>query len=276
MRICKNDITDLIRDQFGANPLRIPENRIRPMTLVEIKDRKLNYLGNFKYLVKGGLPQTPAPLESIAAAVNGKQSKKVKLKLGFDILGNFLKAFNIDSSVVSAAIENTKKIAFTFHDVKRHYFDILEFGQILSDHQISGNQENIFIQHILKNEDTQLGLITDALVSNNFSLSTFKDNETGIGIKIPLIQEYISDVDLNVEVLKTAENTVTFKGPTPLTFAFSCVELLIDPETGRFTRGEWFDNIQPRDGQEITKELNQANAKMTIDPDQANPLLLEF
>ncbi|MBL0009111.1 MAG: hypothetical protein IPP25_18555 [Saprospiraceae bacterium] len=42
VRICKNNVTDVIRDQFGANPLRVPEARIQPMCMLEVKGQQNN------------------------------------------------------------------------------------------------------------------------------------------------------------------------------------------------------------------------------------------
>jgi len=277
MRVCKNKITDIIRKHFGANPLRIPESRIKPMTMIEIKKGKLDYLGAFKYLVKGGLPAFPEEHQSTVANVSGTQTKKVNLKLGFNILGNFLKAFGVDPAVVSLSIKNARKISFSFDDVKRFYIDPLELGQILSQHQVVGDPENIFIEKIIQSKDRKLALITDTLVSNNFSFSTYKENDTEAGIKVPLISEYISDMKLDVAVSKIAENEIQFQGKTPLSFAFSCVEILLDETTGKFSRGDWIKNVKSLEGvPKIIKEEQALQTKLVIDDDSANPLLIEF
>ena len=124
MRICKNEITDTIAQHFGANPLRIPESRIQPLCLLEIKDNRNNYLGQFNYMLKGGFEHDIEIKDSIVSEVSNVKTKKVEFDFGFKILSNFLKAFGMDPAVVSTAIKSSKKMSFSFTGVHRKYFDV--------------------------------------------------------------------------------------------------------------------------------------------------------
>lgn len=280
MKICKNKITDSIRELFNANPLRIPESRIQPLTLLEIEDKKAKYLGAFKYLVKGGFEHQLPIEESYVAEVSDKKTKQIDFNFGVQILGNFIKAFGTDPASFTAAFSKTKKISFSFSNVKRRYFEPLQFGQILSAHEIIGDPENFFIKEIIKNDKIKLALITDVLVSNNFILSSYSENDTEIDIDIKTIEDYLGGLNTDIKVEKVKENEVKVTKGNPLSFAFSCVELVIDPNSGRFSRGEWINNIRSAKGKEIIEsELSQQDwndAKMILDDNLANPLLLDF
>ncbi len=277
MRICKNNITDQIRDLFDANPLRIPEARIQPMCMLEIRNHKQKYLGEFKFLVKDGFKHSITINTAPVAQVSDVKTKKIDFKIGFDILGNFIKAFGLDPAVIGASVKGSSKMAFSFGNVVRKYIDTLELGHILVSHDIKGDQDNIFIQDITDNKDVQLALITDVLTSTDFSLSTFKDNTTNAEINIPLIQEYLGNVDTGLTIEKVSENEVKFKGETPLTYAFTCVEINIDPLTGKFSRGQWLDNIRSVKGTAGVSTAEQIEIpKLLLDDNQANPLLIDF
>ncbi len=279
MRVCKNNITDQIRDLFDANPLKVPEARIQPLCMLEIKDHKPKYLGEFKFLVKDGFTQAIEIRTAPVSQVSNVKTKKIDFKIGFDILGNFIKAFGLDPAAVGASIKGSKKLSFSFGNVVRKYIDTLELGHILVSNDIKGDPDNMFIEEISRNEDIKLALITDVLTSTDFSLSTYKDNATGAEINIPLIQEYLANIDTNLTVEKVSENEVKFKGETPLTYAFTCVEISIDPATGKFSRGQWLDNIRSAKahtglGSSI-EELVEV-PKLLLDDNQANPLLIDF
>lgn len=282
MRICRNDITDHIREHFGANPVRIPESRIQPLGVLEIRDNQPKFLGTFPYLVKGDFPYDIPILDSRLAEVSDVKTKKVEVEFGFRILDNFLKAFSMDPAAVGTAIKNTQKLAFSFSNVHRKYIDVLQLGKILSENDIYGDQDNFIVSGILRDDDLKLGLITDVMVSNNFSFSTYRDNESASEIDIPLIQEYVSDLEVALEVKKTSESEVKFEGREPLTFAFSCVEITIDPATGKFSRGPWLDRIRSSKGTRSIAEPEilpgdwEKFAKMEIDSNRMNPLLLEL
>ncbi len=279
MRVCKNNITDQIRDLFDANPLKVPEARIQPLCMLEIKDHKPKYLGEFKFLVKDGFTQAIEIRTAPVSQVSNVKTKKIDFKIGFDILGNFIKAFGLDPAAVGASIKGSKKLSFSFGNVVRKYIDTLELGHILVSNDIKGDPDNMFIEEISRNEDIKLALITDVLTSSDFSLSTYKDNATGAKINIPLIQEYLGNIDTNLTVEKVSENEIKFKGDTPLTYAFTCVEISIEPATGKFSRGQWLDNIRSAKahtglGSSIGELVEVP--KLLLDDNQANPLLIDF
>lgn len=282
MRICKNEITDTIAEHFGANPLKIPESRVQPLCLLEIKDNEANYLGEFKYMVSGDFDYDIKIKDSIVSEVSNVKTKKVEFDFGFKILSNFLKAFGMDPVVVSTAIKSSKKMSFSFTKVHRKYIDVLQLGKILSDNEVYGDPENIFISKIMNSKPLRLGLITDVLVSNNFSLSTYNENETDVDINIPLIQGYVADAEVDLNVKKTSNSEVKFERKPALTFAFSCVEIKIDPVTGKISRGDWLKNIRSAKGVEEITEAELTNkdwdrhSKMSVDDNRANPLLIEL
>ncbi len=275
MRICKNDITDHIRELFDANPLKIPEARIQPLSMLEVRNNKPKYLGAFKFLVKDGFDHAITINEAPVSQVSNTKTKKINFKIGFDILGNFIKALGLDPAVIGASVKGTKKISFSFGNVVRKYIDTLELGHILVTNDILGDPDNIFIQEIVSNPDVQLALITDVLTSTDFSISTYKENNSNADINIPLIEGYLGNIDTGLSLEKISENEITFKGSTPLTYAFTCVEINIDPETGKFSRGKWLDNIRS------AKSINGTPRgieipKLILDENYANPLLIEI
>jgi len=278
MRICKNKITDHIRDLFSANPLRIPESRIKPMCLIEIVNKKPIYLGQFKYLLKEDLIQAPTIKSSTLTNISKVKTKKINFKLGFKIMENFLKAFGLDAAVVSSAIKNSSTLAFSFENVERLYIEPIELGKILSDNNLIADTNNFMIKE-MNGRSIQLALITDVIRSNNFSLATYKDNSAEIDINIPLIQEYITDTQLNLEIETTAKNEIKFIGAEALTFAFSCLEINIDADNGHFSRGEWVNNlraINPKGTNKETAETSDEWNKLIIDDNEFNLLLLEL
>ena len=280
-RICKNKITDVIRDQFGANPLKVPEARIQPMCMLEIRNGSQQYLGEFKFLVKGGFNHDiPQKLEPVAS-VSDQRSTTADFNIGFEILGNFLKALGVDPAAVSASMTKTKKMAFSFSNVRRNYIDPLMLGSVLSQNEIFADKDNFILQPAMHEKDVRLGLITDIIISNNFSLSSFAETNAGVNIDVPSIANAVAKINASLKVQKTSDNEVKFEGPTDLTFAFSCLELKIDPTTGKFSRGDWMKNIKsvtgtPRSFESMKPEEANLLEKLLIDDNSEYPLLIDL
>ncbi len=280
-RICKNHITDHIRDQFGANPIKVPEARIQPLTVVEIRKDKPTYLGEFKFLVKGGFNHALPSNETLVAAVSDTRTKATDFEAGFDILGGFLKGLGVDPASVTASMSKSKKMAFKFSNVRRRFIDVLQLGQILSDNPLLGDVNNFVLQPAMTDKKVKLALITDVIVSNNFSLSALSESETAVEIDVPAIEGALANLNTSVKVKKSGANEVQFEGPSDLTFAFTCFEIKIDPVTGKFSRGDWMRNLKSAAGEARSLDSLEPGEehlleRLLIDNNTEYPLLIEF
>ena len=280
-RICKNKITDEIRDKFGGNPLKVPEARIQPMCVLEIEKNRKNYLGEFKFLTVNGFDFGLPMQEKPASNVLHEQSKSVDVKIGFDILGGFLKALGADPAGVGGAFSKAKKMAFSFTNVRRRFVDVLQLGQILSQKSVMGDINNFMLHNAINNKSVKLGLITDVIVSNNFSISTFTESEAGVDIDVPAVANAMANFNAKVKIEKTSNNQIKFEGPDDLTFAFSALEIKIDGSTGKFSRGDWMRNIKSvneamPDLSNIKEEQLIMLDRIKIDENDDSPLLIEF
>ncbi len=272
MRICKNKFTDHLRDIFEANPLKQPNPRYTPLSLIEIKDKKTYPLGRLSDLILGGQNLNVEIRKEAMPAISNSWSKKANINVGVDLMSGFFKGFGLDAVGISASFKNAKQFAFSFENVERHFFEPLELGKVLSDHEIKANTENIFISKIMASGKYSLGLITDAIVSNNFSIATYSDSDTSVGINVPLIENYIADLNTKTTIEKKESNVIKFVQPNPIPFAFSCIELKID-KNGKFIAGEWLERLRSLKSGAGSSAVQIP--KMLLDDDSFQPLFID-
>ncbi len=272
MRICKNKFTDHLRDIFDANPLKQPNPRYTPLNLIEIKDKRTFPLGRLDDLIHDDqvldIPINKEPM----SAISSSWSKKANIDVGVNLLSGFFKGFGLDIVGISASFKNAKQFSFSFEEVERHYFDPLRLGKVLSDNAVKVNTENIFINKIMASGKHRLGLITDAIVSNNFSVATFSDSDTSADIDVPAIKNYIADLNTKTTIEKNGNNVIKFVQPNPIPFAFSCVELKIDDD-GNFIAGEWLENLRSLTGS--NESSNRRIPRVLLDDDSFQPLFID-
>lgn len=280
-RICKNKVTDHIRAHFGANPLKTPETRIQPLCVLEVVNGRSKYLGEFKYLTKEPFSHDIPINIGVVADVSDQKTRKAEFDIGFDILGSYLKVLGVDPASIGAGFKKSKKMAFSFSNVRRKFIDGLQFGQILSHNDILGDRDNFMLHNAFKDEAIQLAIITDVIVSNNFSVSTYSKSEEAVDIDVPAIANAIAGLGLEVKLEQTGDNEVKFEGPDDLTFAFGALEIKIDPATGKFSRGDWLSNLksigpQPRSIETVLPDEMQLINRFLIDENTDYPLLIEL
>ena len=272
MRICKNKFTDHLRDLFDANPLRQPNPRYMPLSLIEIKDKRTYPLGQLEDLITGDKKLDIRITKEPMPAVSGTWSQKANIGVGVDLLSGFFKGFGLDMIGMSSSFKNARKFSFAFENVERHYFAPLALGKKLSNQEITANRDNIFIRKILDSRRYRLGLITDAIVSNNFSVATFSDTDASVEIDLPFIEQYLTELNSSTYVEKKESNIVKFSYPKPIPFAFSCIELKIDRD-GNFAAGDWQDGLR-----EVTRsgaDTHPYSRKILIDDNPNEPLLID-
>lgn len=172
-------------------------------------------------------------------------------------------------------------MAFSFSNVRRTFIDPLMLGSVLSQNELFGDKDNFILFPAMHDKKVRLGLITDIIISNNFSLSTFSESDSAVNIDIPAIAQAVANVNASLKVQRTSENEVKFEGPSDMTFAFSCLEIKIDPNTGKFSRGDWLKNIKSIAGEERSFESIKTNdakllEKILIDDNSEYPLLIDL
>ena len=274
MRICKNNLSDILRDSFQANPVKVPESRILPLIILELEKNKPKYIGNIKYLLQGS-EEVEFPIhKGLASNVSNTFSKSTDLKAGFKILDGFLKGIGIDPAVVRASIKGNKTISFAFNNVKTQYIDLLEFGKILNTQDLIIDPLNFGINKA-NGKPPRLALIDRVIQSNNFSMRVFKENDSSGKIDVPLINDHLSDIKTSIKVDKSSEHEIKFSGDSYLTFAFSCIELFLEEETHKVSRGKTLDNIKSGI-RKAGSEEGSTFEKMDFDIPLAEPELLEL
>src|SRR2546423_1681464 len=97
--ICRGDpLVDTLMGLFHANILRVPEERVRSLSVVASFEGKSSFRGTLAPLLKGNLPVDIPISISRMADLSGKSSRKVNLNLGVQILEGFLQGFSLPSA----------------------------------------------------------------------------------------------------------------------------------------------------------------------------------
>ena len=267
-RICKNDITDLLRETFNASPLRVPETRVKPMVVIGKRGKTVNFRGQLKHLIIDGEHLEVPFEESTMANASLQRSQSISLNFGIKILEGFLQGLGLSSAApIGAHLQGAKEISFSFTNARRLFVDPGLLGNHLKGKKIDLEHPSIGI-FTDADDPFDMLLISDAIVSKSFTINIEKGNEHEIEASLPQLQQQIADLDAKVKIEIKDNRSITFKGEEYLTFAFACVALKLNKETGGLQIGETV----------LTKgsgEVEQTPYSM-IDDDEFEPGMLEW
>lgn len=276
LRICRNQTTDLLRNTFHATPVTPPESTIQPLFVLSRTDGKISRRGDLKFL----FPKKYHKALNLEFSHNRvadtalQRTQKVDIGMGVQIMGALLQGFQIDTAPVTAALRGAKEISFSFTNIERVSVDVNELGAVLSGKHL--DLQNASAKIFLGTESpSEMLLVTDVLSSNMMAINTESTNSQDFKINLDALESAIASADLKVKVKKQQNQSIVFQGEAALTFAFSCIRVYVDGQTGALTLGE---SIEVRAARE-ERGLEMAPPKqeyVQLDDDAMTPGFLSW
>lgn len=231
--ICSEDpVVRELRKKLNASPLKMPENRIKPLSVFSWHKNKADFKGALKFLLTDRKAVKVKNYHSRIPDFGVDKTRTINTNLGLKILGGFLKGFGLDASPFSAAFKSVRQVSFSFQNVKRHYIDKNQFGQAVKGTHL--DLENPALS-TFKDSEEKFMLVNSVIISNEFCIHTEKTKEANFEIDLELINEIIGEFDSVVEITVENKTDINFKHKNSLTFAFTSFEVEIDWKTGKMT-----------------------------------------
>jgi hypothetical protein len=231
LTLCPGDpVVESLRRLFGANLVRVPEERIRPLVVLARRGSQMSVRGELAPLISDAPPLAYVPGEIQSSAmpdVAGQRSRKVDVKLGLQILDGFLKGFGIPSAGIASEFSSARKVSFRFQEVARVFVDVNVLGQKLSGRSVdpANPAARIFIDSA---ERWEFLVLDSVITSKDFAISVEESAEGGVNLNVPAVQSLVGKASAGVNVSTSSGNDLIFRGPKALGFAFSCVRFELD------------------------------------------------
>lgn len=219
LKLCQDDsLINLLRETFQANPIRLPEERIKPLTVLSIDKKNISFMGIIDDLLVDKINMSKLSLKnSKMADVSAQSSKSIKTSTGLKIMEGFFKGFGAKSSLIEHVFKNVTKVSFSFENVNREYFEKNALLKTLMNKNFSTSHA---VNKSFISKKTKCVIIDSIITSNNFSIKAeeFTDNSFSFNI-----QELTSILSLqnNINVVAQNDKEVSFVGNISLPFAFT-------------------------------------------------------
>lgn len=231
LKLCDGDpLVKTLSEVFHANIIRVPEERLQPLSTLAAKGDKLVYRGTLADLLAGVPPPeiaSPSLLTGAMADVQGKRSRKVDANLGLEIMRGFLRGFAGAASLgVAEHFSGALEVSFSFNEVSRVYVDPARVGKLLAGRKL--DLQNGVVASFLSDDPWDCLVIDSIVTSRDFTIRVERQSGSEFRLDIPAIESLLSKANAKVSVSNTSSKALTFKGPKALAFAFTCQPLILD------------------------------------------------
>jgi hypothetical protein len=220
--LCKKDpVVSVLRDVFKANVLRVPEERMQPLSAIAMRDGQHQFMGPLGDLLEGAAPDVKSDLVEPSRMGNlaGTRTRTVEAEVGLDILEGFLGGFGLPvAGAIKTKFEGANAVSFMFSDVVRRWVPLGQLGKALEGRKLSNNPATAIL---LGDDPWELRIVDSVIGSSDFTISVDKKSAGAFKLDVPAIQKLVGDAKVGVSVETTSELDVTFKGRKRLSFAFS-------------------------------------------------------
>lgn len=226
IKLCSDDnLLNLLRETFSANPIKVPEERIKPLVVLS-KKKSTTYLGPIENLLIRATGLSVDTKDSQMADVSATSTKSVSLDLGLQIMDGFLKGFGAGSGVIKSSFSDTSKVSFSFQNVHREYIEVTALTKALKNRKLDPSDAIVkaFIE-----EKAKCLVITSVITSNSFTMKKDALKGTNVDFNIKAINDSISSEN-KIEASSSNNLEISFKGKKQLAFAYTAIVLEIDDQ----------------------------------------------
>ena len=228
LNLCNDDpLLSVLKETLKANPIRIPEERIQPLTVVSKEGKKSKFIGEIKNLLENNLQINIPIVNSQMANLSSTRSKKIEATIGLQVMDGFLKGLGSKAASIEFAFKGVTTISFSFENVQRKYVDIGILGKTLV--QTKFDKNNPVVQNFIE-EKSECVVVDSIIASNNFSIKAEDTSTSDFSFDIPEIEKVLSSQNNEIKVATSSKLEISFTGSKHLAFAFTCILINIDDD----------------------------------------------
>ena len=223
-RLCSDDpVVSELRAIFKANILRVPEERIAPLSVLCSSRDEVRFLGTVGSLLDGTPFEQPIAdfKESEMASLVNRRSRSVDAEIALQVLSGFLDGMGGTlSPKLSSKLREKRTLRFHFPSVRRRYVEIARIGQLLAGRAF--DRSNLLSETLL-DPRTSVRLIDSVITSSEFEIETGDGGEAGLELDAGLLKQLL--MEAKVDVVAKDANRLAFRSRRRMTFAFTCVNV---------------------------------------------------
>lgn len=247
-RSCHSDpLLDYIRETYTAVPMKLPDSRIVPMSLLTVLQNRARFLGTMDNLVPESTRSKTLPRAQSAELPDVARSSTSRLgwSLALQVLSPYLTALfsqlPIDlTGSLTGALTRKQTVSLSLARARRSF--VSPFGVAATLERAKPRVPSAMDVELGTTDSKPLFLVDSVLTAGELQLGIEGESavEAAVSIESALAGK------LSPEVVIRNESRLTIIGKQRVPFAFTCIRLRAD-ELGAITSVE-MDSVLPRAG----------------------------
>lgn len=219
--------------EFGYSVFRLPRASAQPLEVMHRDGKDLSRLGVLEQLIEGGAAPPPTVHRDATPGIDleGKQTSRINVAIGVNILGSFIGALGGGNLGLSVGFKKARTVTFTYTGVMEDRVDVLALESFVHAGSIrpfipSGTLDKLI--------DDDVYVVTAVLKTKRIVVSAQGEAGTTIDLEVPIIRNAIGG-SVKTEADGDLASTIAFQGETPVAFAFQAVQLVFDDDSQLLT-----------------------------------------
>ncbi|RRR66658.1 MAG: hypothetical protein EI684_20370 [Candidatus Viridilinea halotolerans] len=229
IRLCRADpLVRLVHELYGANMVRVPDARVRPLGVVIHRQGRSFFRGSLLPLLTERQPLGLQAEDSLLTDISGRRSRRVALDLGLHILRGFLSGFGLPHAGLEVGLHGAAYLAFAFPAAQRTALDINALGWALAERRIE--RTNPAAALLFNDPPYELLLIDSIITSRQIAIVVGNARKQRLNLDLAALREALAELGGSVESGTEGEVELILRSKAELTFAFSCVHVCFDAD----------------------------------------------
>jgi len=257
----KKDPSVTFLNKYGFNVVKAPRAGIEPMCVIG-RDVTTNNLGQLRHIWTSDKsePIIGPPLPSFA--FNGTETDALDLSFGLKVLSGALAAFGASVPSLDVAYQSAHSVHFAYTNVTSVSVEPLAVGQYLAHGTLE--TDNPVVRNYFFDPKSSAYLIIEVLKSDSITITATDSHGVTVGVDLPAIQGLVG-TSVKVKPSSSENSTITFTGPTPITFAFNVLQIVRDGDRWMTKGALPSGNIAFGAGVGSTQQQTDASAPIVFD-----------
>jgi hypothetical protein len=249
----------------GFSVFRFPRASAQPLELMHRDGKDLTRLGTVPDLVTAGDAPVPELRRDASPGIDieGKETSKVNVAIGLNILGSFIGALGGGKLGLDLAFNNARTVTFQYAGVMEDAVDVLALEKFVKAGRLSPHIPSGTLEKLL---DDEVYVVTSVLKTKKILVSAQGDSGSAVKVDLPIIKQAVGG-NLKVDGAGAQESRVAFEGDVPVAFAFQAVQLVFDDS------GEFLTTQQLPAGDAAARTLS--SSRTVRSPGERGPVFLE-